>query len=125
MTLLLDTNILLRLMFDPRRLSRAAVRRIEGEQAVYVSAISIFEIGIKASKRKLDIDREKLEAGLIEAGLNPLPFTLQHALRVQDIAPAHPDPFDRALLAQAMAEPIYLLTTDEALARYSQLVIVA
>jgi PIN domain nuclease of toxin-antitoxin system len=125
MTLLLDTNTLLRFMFEPRRLSRAAVRRIEGEQAVYVSAISIFEIGIKASKRKLDIDREKLEAGLIEAGLNPLPFTLQHALRVQDIAPAHPDPFDRALLAQAMTEPMYLLTTDEALAEYSQLVIIA
>jgi PIN domain nuclease of toxin-antitoxin system len=125
MTLLLDTNILLRFMFGPRRLSRAAVRRIEGEQAVCVSAISIFEIGIKASKRKLDIDREKLEAGLIEAGLNPLPFTLQHALRVQDIAPAHPDPFDRALLAQAMIEPMYLLTTDDALAGYSQLVIVA
>jgi PIN domain nuclease of toxin-antitoxin system len=125
MTLLLDTNILLRFMFEPRRLSRAAVRKIESEKAVFVSAISIFEIGIKASKRKLDIDRRKLEAGLIEAGLNPLPFTIPHALRVQDVAPAHPDPFDRALLAQAMTEPMYLLTTDEALAEYSQLVIIA
>ena len=124
MKLLLDTNILLRFLFEPRRLSPAAVRRIESAQAVYVSAISIFEIAIKASRRKLDIDREKLEAGLIEAGLNPLSFTLPHALRVQDIAPAHPDPFDRALLAQAMTEPMYLLTTDEALARYSQLVII-
>ena len=125
MKLLLDTNILLRFLFEPRKLSRAAVRRIESAQAVYVSAISLFEIGIKASKRKLDIDREELEAGLIEAGLNPLSFTLPHALRVQDLAPAHPDPFDRALLAQAMTEPTHLLTTDEALARYSQLVIIA
>jgi len=125
MKLLLDTNVLLRFLFEPRRLSRVAAHRIESAQGVYVSAISIFEIAIKASKRKLDIDREKLAAGLVEAGLNPLSFALPHALRVRDIAPAHPDPFDRALLAQAMTEPMYLLTTDEALARYSQLVIIA
>jgi PIN domain nuclease of toxin-antitoxin system len=75
MKLLVDTNILLRFLFEPCKLSRAAVRRIESAQAVYVSTISIFEIAIKASKRKLDIDCEKLEAGLIEAGLNPLSFS--------------------------------------------------
>ena len=125
MKLLLDTNILVRFLFEPRKLSRSAVRRIESAQAVYVSTISIFEISIKASKRKLNVDPEKLDAGLIEAGLTPLLFTLPHALRVQDIAPAHPDPFDRALLAQAVTEPMYLLTTDEALAMYSQLIVIA
>ncbi len=125
MKLLLDTNILLRFLFEPRKLSGAAVRRIENAQAVYVSAISIFEIASKASRRKLKIEREELETGLIEAGLNLLSFTLPHALCVQEIALAHPDPFDRALLAQAMTEPMYLLTTDEALAAYSQLVIIA
>jgi PIN domain nuclease of toxin-antitoxin system len=125
MKLLLDTNILVRFLFDPRKLSRAAVRAIENAEAVYVSAISIFEIAIKASKRKLEIDQEELAAGLNEAGLNPLLFTLPHAARVQDIASAHPDPFDRALLAQAVTEPMYLLTTDEALVKYSQLVIIA
>jgi PIN domain nuclease of toxin-antitoxin system len=88
----------LRFLFAPRKLPGTAVRRIERAQAVYVNAISISEIAIKASKHKFDIDREKLEAGLIEAGLNPLSFVLPHALRVQDIAPAHPDPFDRALM---------------------------
>lgn len=125
MKLLLDTNVLVRFLFEPRKLSRSAVRRIESAQAVYVSTISIFEISIKASKRKLNVDPEKLDAGLIEAGLTPLLFTLPHALRVQDIAPAHPDPFDRALLAQAVTEPMYLLTTDEALAMYSQLIVIA
>lgn len=48
MKLLLDTNILLRFLFAPRKLPRAAVRRIERARAVYVSAISIFEIAIKA-----------------------------------------------------------------------------
>jgi len=125
MTLLLDTNVLLRFLYEPRKLSRSAVRRIESERAVYVSTISIFEITIKASKRKLHIDCDQLEAGLIEAGLHPLSFTMRHAVRVHDIAPAHPDPFDRALLAQALTEPMYLLTTDDALARYSELVVIA
>ena len=69
--------------------------------------------------------KDAIFALAIEAGLNPLPFSLPRALRVQDIAPAHPDPFDRALLAQALTEPMYLLTTDEALETYSQLVIIA
>lgn len=125
MKLLLDTNVLLHVLFAPRRLSRAAARRIESAQGTYASAISIFEIAIKASKRKLDIDCDELDAGLVEAGLNLLAFTPFHALRVQQIAPAHPDPFDRAILTQAVTEPMYLLTTDEALADYSQLVILA
>ncbi len=125
MKLLLDTNVLVRLLFEPGKLARTAVRQIERAQVVYVSTISIFEISIKASRRKLAIDREELETGITEAGLQPLLFTVPHALRVQDIAPAHPDPFDRALLAQAVTEPMYLLTTDEALAQYSQLVVTA
>lgn len=68
MKLLLDTNILVRFLFEPRKLSRSAVRRIESAKAVYVSTILIFEISIKASKRKLNIDPEKLDAGLIKAG---------------------------------------------------------
>jgi len=75
-------------LYEPRKLSRSAVRRIESAPAVYASAISIFEIAIKASKRKLDIDCEQLEAGVIEAGLHQLSFSLSHAVRVHDIAPA-------------------------------------
>ena len=101
------------------------MRRIESAPAVYASAISIFEIAIKASKRKLDIDCEQLEAGVIEAGLHQLSFSLSNAVRVHDIAPAHPDPFDRALLAQAMTEPLYLLRTDDALTKYGELVVLA
>jgi PIN domain nuclease of toxin-antitoxin system len=37
-----------------------------------------------------------------------------------DVAAAHPDPFDRLLLAQAMCEPLHLLTSDHRLAQYSR-----
>ena len=58
-----------------------------------------------------------------EAGILALPVTWEHAVRSGEIAAAHPDPFDRLLLAQAMHEPMHLLTSDAALARYSDNVI--
>jgi PIN domain nuclease of toxin-antitoxin system len=124
--LLLDTNVVIRLRQDERQLDRATRRIIANATAVYVSAASVWEIAIKASARKLDIDLASLEAGLLEAGIKPLPITWTHARRAHDIASSHPDPFDRLLLAQAVCEPLHLLTSDERLAQYaSELVIKA
>lgn len=118
MRLLLDTNIVIRLWQNEREIDRQTRRMIESAAAVYVSAASIWEIVIKASARKLDVDPGGLEAGLIEAGVNPLSVTWTHARRSYDIAVAHRDPFDRLLLAQAICEPLHLLTSDERLAQY-------
>jgi PIN domain nuclease of toxin-antitoxin system len=106
-----------------RQIDRKIRRHIDDAAAVYVSAASIWEIAIKASVRKLDVDIGRLENGLIEAGIEPLPITWTHALRSYDIAAAHPDPFDRLLLAQAICEPLHLLTRDTELAQYSELVV--
>jgi PIN domain nuclease of toxin-antitoxin system len=126
MRLLLDTTIVIRLRQDERRIDRTTRSIIENAGAVYVSAASIWEIAIKAAARKLDVDLDRLEAGLLEAGVKPLPITWTHARRAHDIASSHPDPFDRLLLAQAVCEPLHLLTTDERLAQYaSELVITA
>jgi PIN domain nuclease of toxin-antitoxin system len=121
--LLLDTNIVIRLRQDERQIGGTTRRIIADAAAVYVSAASIWEIAIKASVRKLDIDIGRLEAGLLRAGIEPLPITWTHARRAYDIAAAHPDPFDRVLLAQAICEPLHLLTSDAQLAQYSELVV--
>jgi PIN domain nuclease of toxin-antitoxin system len=121
--LLLDTNIVIRLRQDDRRIDSKTRRIIEDATAVYVSAASIWEIAIKASARKLDIDIGRVEVGLLAAGIEPLPITWTHARRSYDIAAAHPDPFDRLLLAQAICEPLHLLTSDSQLAQYSELVV--
>jgi PIN domain nuclease of toxin-antitoxin system len=123
MRLLLDTNIVIRLRQDARHIDGKTRRIIENAAAVFVSSASIWEIAIKASARKLDVDIDRLEAGLVEAGIAPLATTWIHARRSYDVAPAHPDPFDRLLLAQATYEPLHLLTSDSALAQYSDLVI--
>ncbi len=124
MRLLLDTNILIRLRQDERRIDRDTRRIIENAAAVYVSAVSIWEIAIKAAARKLHLDLDDVEAGLVAAGIRQLPVTWTHARRSYDVAQGHPDPFDRLLLAKAICEPLYLLTSDHRLAQYSRELVV-
>lgn len=58
-----------------------------------------------------------------ELGLNLLSITGEHAAAVDRLPPIHGDPFDRLLIAQALTEPLRLLTADATLARYSDTVI--
>jgi PIN domain nuclease of toxin-antitoxin system len=125
MMLLLDTQMVIWATFENAKLPAAARQRIANARAVYVSAVSLWEIGMKVSagKLKLPISMSDLEARLAAANAVPLALTWSHAVRAYDVAAFHPDPFDRLLLAQAVSEPLHLLTTDEALKSYSSLVI--
>jgi len=123
MMLLLDTQMVIWATLDVAKLPAAARQRIANAGAVYVSAVSLWEIGMKVSAGKLKLSMTDLEAKLVAADAVPLMLTWSHAVRAYDIAPRHRDPFDRLLLAQAVSEPLHLLTTDEALKSYSSLVI--
>jgi PIN domain nuclease of toxin-antitoxin system len=120
--LLLDTHVLLWAMQDSRQLSMPARKRIRAAEATYVSAASLWEIAIKAQLGKLSVDSEVLEEQLSLSGLQPLPITWQHTVQVRKLPMHHRDPFDRMLVAQAMTEPLRLLTHDEGLRVYSDLV---
>jgi PIN domain nuclease of toxin-antitoxin system len=124
MNLLLDTNIVLWAMSGHPRLSKTAKREIERATAVFVSAATIWEIGIKTALGKLEVDMDELLPKLAEAGFQQLAVTWEHARAVQDLPHHHHDPFDRMLVAQAITEPLRMLTHDGALARYSELVVV-
>jgi len=123
MRLLLDTHLFLWMLDDSPRLSREARSRLArpGTECC-VSAVSFWEIAIKASLRRkaFRVDVSKLIDAAIASGLNLLPFLPQHAVRVAALPPHHADPFDRALIAQAQAEPLVLLTQDRQLARYGR-----
>jgi PIN domain nuclease of toxin-antitoxin system len=121
---LLDTHLLLWALADPARLP-AEARRLVDRADVYVSAASIWEISIKAALGKLSADPREVVAALEPAGFLPLPISVEHAARVASLPPLHRDPFDRLLVAQALAEPMRLLTTDATLAGYGELVTVA
>jgi PIN domain nuclease of toxin-antitoxin system len=120
--LLLDTNILLWVMADDPMLSPTARQVIEQATVVHVSAVSIWEISIKAALGKLRIDMIELMPRLAEAGFEPLAVSWDHARAVHELPHHHRDPFDRMLIAQAVSEPLRLLTHDATLARYSDLV---
>jgi PIN domain nuclease of toxin-antitoxin system len=58
-----------------------------------------------------------------EAGFEPLDISSTHAAALETLPPLHGDPFDRILVAQALAVPLRLVTHDAKVAAYSDLVI--
>lgn len=121
MRVLLDTHLLLWSLGSPARLP-AAARTLIAEADVYVSAASIWEISIKSGLGKLTADPDEVLRAMEPAGFTPLPVSGLHAAGVARLPPLHRDPFDRLLVAQALAEPMRLLTNDRALAPYGDFV---
>jgi PIN domain nuclease of toxin-antitoxin system len=121
MKLLLDSHFLLWTAFDPDRLSDGARQLIEdvGNDLLF-SAASIWEIAIKDALGRTDFhcDPVLLRRGLLDNGYEELPITSAHAVAVGRLPSIHKDPFDRMLVAQAIAEGITLLTADARLASY-------
>ena len=121
MKLLLDTQILLWAAGRPERLSSAA-RKLLGDARndLIFSAASLWEIAIKRTLGREDfrVDPRLLRRSLLDNGYGELAVTGEHAVAVGSLPPLHKDPFDRLLLAQALAEGITLLTADAQLAKY-------
>jgi PIN domain nuclease of toxin-antitoxin system len=122
MRLLLDTHLFLWAVTDSRKLKTAARQQMLAADQIYVSAASIWEIAIKVRLGKIDGDPQRLALAIEESGFIELPVTAQHAAKVVQLPLHHNDPFDRLLVAQSMSEPLLLLTADEVLARYGDLV---
>lgn len=116
MRLLLDTHVLLWAVLEDPRLSRAQAQAItEGE--VYLSAASVWEIGIKRAIGKLDVPDAIFDVA-VDAGCRPLPISWTHAATAAALPPHHADPFDRMLVAQAQCEGLVLVSSDAKLSAY-------
>ncbi|NRR30018.1 type II toxin-antitoxin system VapC family toxin [Oxalobacteraceae bacterium] len=122
MRLLLDTHVLFWWLQDNHRLSTFARARIEAASEGYVSSASIWEASIKASTGKLKVNVNVLVTQILRNGFLPLGVTYAHAEQIALLPLIHRDPFDRMLIAQAICEPLTLLTADRVLADYSDLV---
>jgi PIN domain nuclease of toxin-antitoxin system len=122
--LLLDSHILLWLV-EPgtKRLPARAKALITNAASVHFSIVSLWEIAIKAAKRQFVIDLDILSAAVDQAALRELPVKRQHIRTLRTLSFHHHDPFDRMLVAQAITEPLHLLTSDEKLRLYSDLVV--
>lgn len=126
MRILLDTHVALWAITDDPRLSKTA-RSMIGDQSnqVYVSAASVWEIAIKHAVKREDmpISGSQALAFFRSAGYELLDITALHAASVETLPSLHADPFDRLIVAQALAEPLRLMTRDAMLARYSDTII--
>ncbi len=121
MKLLLDTHLLLWAAGAPELLSDEARAAIEDTgNTLWFSAASLWEIAIKRGLGRPDfrVDPRLLRKGLLENGYEELAITGDHAVMLDGLPPLHKDPFDRILVAQAMAERLTLLTSDSLVAGY-------
>ena len=103
MNLLLDTPIALWWLGDTPELPDT-VREVvqDSDNVVYVSAATIWEIAIKRALGKLEIGDEYVSE-IAAQGFVELPIRWEHAKRVEALPMLHRDPFDRLLIAQALA----------------------
>ena len=118
MKLILDTHAALWWLSDDERFGPDAARQLTDDtNQVLLSAAVIWEVAVKRSLGKLDAPPD-LAPTLISAGAQPLPVTLEHASAIETLPWHHRDPFDRMLIAQALAEGATIVSRDEPLRRY-------
>ncbi len=117
---LLDTNVALLGVLEPQRLS-AGIRKAVETGPAYLSVVSYWEVTIKNMRGNLDAVnlQEWWPVTLESLGLRPLLLRPEHVAAIQRLEPHHADPFDRAIIATAIAEELVLLTTDKGLSAYA------
>jgi PIN domain nuclease of toxin-antitoxin system len=126
MNLLLDTHVALWAIADSPKLPQRARDLIQAPKTtVWVSAASIWEIAIKCGMGRGDMPVSGQDAARYfqESGYRFLPIDVEHSLAVESLPAHHQDPFDRILVAQALVEPMRLMTHDPLVARYSDTII--
>ena len=125
MRLLLDTVAFIWAVSSPERISAKAMRSLQHSQTkLEMSAVSLTEIAIKQGVGKLNVTLEDAKTGIADLRLRILPFTAEHAYRLFELPLHHSDPFDRQIIAQALAEDIALVTSDEKFKLYQGLKII-
>ena len=115
---LIDTHVLLWLDDAPAQLSEHILGLLrDPRHIVYCSAASLWEIAIKQSLNKLEVEGS-LPAMLERYGITELPVTARYAELTRSLPMHHRDPFDRMLVVQAMAENLVLVSADRQMLAY-------
>jgi PIN domain nuclease of toxin-antitoxin system len=125
--LLLDTHIAIWSILESQKIP-PSVKSLIGDTAneVFVSSCSLWEIAIKSQRGRassLSIDATMAQKIFARAGFEVLDIRVEHILAIERLPLLHRDPFDRLIIAQALVEPLRLVTHDAAVARYSDTII--
>lgn len=115
MKLLVDTQIIFWIAQDSKELGKAARRVIQSSKETYFSPVSVFELNIKHSNNRLKLPSNFLELLSIN-GFQELSLKAEYASDVSRFPSLNKhDPFDRMIMAQAAANHLSLLTSDQKL----------
>ncbi len=124
MRVLLDTHVVVWATHQSARLGAARQLVLDADQRLF-SAVCVWELAIKQRLGKLSVGpdvRTWARRATVELALDHLPVTADHAAAVEHLPDVHRDPFDRLLVAQAVAEGAVLLTADDRLTAYGDVV---
>jgi len=107
---------------EPERISKQGNKILsDGKSEIYFSAASSWELAIKVKLGKYRLPQGLavfVPSRLAVQGIRSLPITQLHALATENLPLHHTDPFDRLLIAQALAEDMTVLTADRAFENY-------
>lgn len=116
MKCLMDSHTFLWFVTDaPELSSKVKSMLLDEENQIWISIASFWEISIKNSlgKLRLDVGYEGLWDEISKNGFQILPVSFGHTLVVNSLPFHHRDPFDRIIIAQAIAENMNILGTDQ------------
>jgi len=117
---LVDTHVFLWWMIDPDRLSPAVISLVQNDpEEIGFSSVSGWEIAIKSALGKVTgVPIGDIQSEIEALGWSELKFSLRHASAVAALPFHHHDPFDRALIAQTIAERLTFVTNDRIASQY-------
>lgn len=122
MQILLDTHALLWLISGSDRLSANARQAyLETTNQLFLSVASLWEMAVKISLGKLELKTDwprRIDREMDANGIRGLAIRPEHCVAVASLPFHHRDPFDRLLIAQAMAEGLSILTADRRFGAY-------
>lgn len=122
MKILLDTHIFLWALTEPKRLGNKTKSLLKSrENKLYFSAASSWEISIKNSLGKLPLPEppdKYISSRMASLKITPLDVKHHHTFIVYKLPLHHRDPFDRLLIASAIAENVNLMSADKQFRHY-------
>lgn len=118
MNVLLDSHCLLWWLADQPLSGLATAALSDPQNDVFVSPATIWELEIKVALGELTVDGDLVDA--VEAsGFDWLPISAEHARNAARLPPHHRDPFDRMLIAQALAAGCTVVSRDSVFQQYA------
>ena len=123
---LLDTHTFIWSIVDKNKLSEIALKTVQdSNNQLFISAVSFWEIAIKHSKGKLDLENFHIQNLLDYCRrlmIKQIPLLPEEAINYSNFpfAENHKDPFDRMLIYQCIANNYILVSKDSKMAVYKE-----